>query len=80
VTAWALFGSFDWDSLLTRDRGRYEPGVFDVRGPAPRPTILARAVQALARGERFDHPVLAAPGWWSAARAATPVARDWVAA
>ena len=23
VTAWAVFGSFDWDSLVTRDAGRY---------------------------------------------------------
>ncbi|WP_437686831.1 family 1 glycosylhydrolase [Sorangium sp. So ce176] len=64
VTAWALLGSFDWDSLVVRDRGRYEPGVFDVRGQAPRPTALAALVRALARGEPFDHPVLASPGWW----------------
>ncbi|WP_438015297.1 family 1 glycosylhydrolase [Sorangium sp. So ce315] len=64
VTAWALLGSFDWDSLVVRDRGRYEPGVFDVRGRAPRPTALAGLVRALARGEPFDHPVLATPGWW----------------
>jgi hypothetical protein len=31
VTAWALLGSYDWDSLLTRRRGNYEPGAFDVR-------------------------------------------------
>ncbi|HEX8337492.1 MAG TPA: hypothetical protein VF621_12230, partial [Pyrinomonadaceae bacterium] len=37
VTAWSLFGSFDWDSLVTRDAGRYEPGAFDVRSPSPRP-------------------------------------------
>ncbi|WP_437955869.1 family 1 glycosylhydrolase [Sorangium sp. So ce119] len=64
VTAWALLGSFDWDSLVVRDRGRYEPGVFDVRGQAPRPTALAALVRALARGEPFDHPVLSSPGWW----------------
>ena len=33
VTAWALLGSYDWDSLVTRDAGHYEPGAFDVRGP-----------------------------------------------
>ncbi|WP_437620031.1 family 1 glycosylhydrolase [Sorangium sp. So ce1151] len=64
VTAWALLGSFDWDSLVVRNRDRYEPGVFDVRGQAPRPTALAGLVRALARGEPFDHPVLASPGWW----------------
>ncbi|WP_437828531.1 family 1 glycosylhydrolase [Sorangium sp. So ce1153] len=64
VTAWALLGSFDWDSLVVRNRDRYEPGVFDVRGQAPRPTALAGLVRALARGEPFDHPVLASSGWW----------------
>ena len=41
VTAWALLGSFDWDSLVTRDAGHYEPGAFDVRAAQPRPTALA---------------------------------------
>src|SRR5205823_4184344 len=31
VTAWALLGTFDWDSLLTREDNHYEPGLFDVR-------------------------------------------------
>ena len=64
VTAWSLLGAFDWACLVTRERGVYEPGVFDVRGPAPRPTALAAMVRALAGGEPFDPPVLAAPGWW----------------
>ena len=41
ITAWALFGSHNWDSLVTRDDGRYEPGAFDVRGAVPRPTAIA---------------------------------------
>lgn len=45
VTAWALFGSFDWDELVTRPRGHYEPGAFDVRGGTPRPTELARLLR-----------------------------------
>lgn len=64
VTAWALLGSFDWDSLVTRARGHYEPGAFDVRGPEPRPTALARLVRARAHGEPFAHPALSSPGWW----------------
>jgi dTDP-4-dehydrorhamnose reductase len=64
VTTWALLGACDWDSLLTEERGTYESGAFDLRTGAPRPTILARAIQALAAGRRFTHPVLAAPGWW----------------
>lgn len=64
VTAWAGLGSFDWDSLLTRARGSYEPGLFDLRGGAPRPTAAARLVRELATVGESRHPVLAAPGWW----------------
>ena len=64
VTAWSLLGAYDWDSLLVRVRDSYESGVFDMRGGAPRPTALAKLVLALARGGRFDHPVVAVPGWW----------------
>ncbi|MET0534533.1 MAG: family 1 glycosylhydrolase [Steroidobacter sp.] len=65
VTAWALFGSFDWNSLLTRDDGYYEPGAFDVRGPTPRRTALAKLITALTTGAEF-HPavLLEQPGWW----------------
>ncbi|HEX8189257.1 MAG TPA: SDR family oxidoreductase, partial [Pyrinomonadaceae bacterium] len=64
VTAWALFGSFDWDSLVTRASGYYEPGAFDVRPPRPRPTATAHLIRDLARGAEHEHPALAAPGWW----------------
>ena len=64
VTAWALFGSFDWDSLVTRDAGRYEPGAFDVRAPRPRPTATAHLIRDLARGVEHEHPALSSPGWW----------------
>jgi dTDP-4-dehydrorhamnose reductase len=64
VTVWALFGSVDWNSLLTRREGLYEPGAYDVSGLTPRLTALGRATQELARGATFDHPVLDVPGWW----------------
>lgn len=64
VTAWALLGSYDWDTLLTRTDGHYEPGVFDLRGPLPRPTALAPMVADLAAGREHRHPVLDGPGWW----------------
>jgi dTDP-4-dehydrorhamnose reductase len=64
VTAWALLGSFDWNSLLTRDAGHYEPGVFDLRGDVPRPTALASLLRELARGGVPAHPALDSPGWW----------------
>jgi dTDP-4-dehydrorhamnose reductase len=64
VTAWSLLGAYDWDSLVTVARGRYEPGAFDVRGGSPRPTALAGLIRDLAGGREPDHPCLAAPGWW----------------
>ena len=66
VTAWALLGSYDWDSLLTRRRGHYEPGAFDVRGQQPRATAVARMVRDLAtrgrcRASRAGRARLVAP-------------------
>lgn len=64
VTVWSLLGGFDWNSLITKTDGYYEPGVFDLRAPQPRPTALAAMVKALGQGQDFDHPVLDNPGWW----------------
>jgi dTDP-4-dehydrorhamnose reductase len=64
VTAWSAFGAHDWSSLLTRNTGHYEPGLFDIRSPAPRPTALAGMVGALARCGHFEHSVLGGAGWW----------------
>ncbi len=67
ITPWAAFGAHDWSSLLTEERGEYEPGLFDVRSPAPRPTALATLARELAQGLPPSHPVLASPGWWQRA-------------
>ncbi|PWC27520.1 sugar nucleotide-binding protein [Teichococcus aestuarii] len=64
LTVWALLGVRDWNSLLLRQDGFYEPGAFDIRSTPPRPTALAAATAALASGRRFHHPVLDTPGWW----------------
>ncbi len=64
VTAWAAFGTVDWSSLLTREDGHYEPGLWDVRSDPPRLTALGALASSLARGETPRHPVLAGPGWW----------------
>lgn len=50
LTSWAILGSFDWNTLHTEFKGHYEPGAFDVRTSTPRPTALARVLQARARG------------------------------
>jgi dTDP-4-dehydrorhamnose reductase len=64
VTAWSVLGAFDWHNLLTRGEGRYEPGVYDLRAPRPRPTALASMLRDLAARGEHDHPVLDSPGWW----------------
>jgi hypothetical protein len=54
----------DWHSLLRADAGVAEDGVFTFAGAqgVPRPTVLAKAVAALAR----DRALAAngARGWW----------------
>lgn len=62
VTVWALLGSHNWNTLLTRP-GVYEPGVFDLSGGAARPTALATLVRALAMGSPRP-PLAAGAGWW----------------
>jgi dTDP-4-dehydrorhamnose reductase len=64
VTVWSLFGTVDWNTLLTQRNGTYEPGPYDVRGPEPRRTALAHAAEALAKDGAYDHPVLDRAGWW----------------
>lgn len=64
VTAWSLLGAYDWNSLLTRIEGHYEPGVFDMRASYPRATALAQMLRDLADGREPNHPLLDLPGWW----------------
>jgi dTDP-4-dehydrorhamnose reductase len=64
LTAWSLLGAFDWNSLITRQEGHYEPGVFDLRAPRPRPTALSHMLRNLAHAGEHTHPVLDSPGWW----------------
>ncbi len=69
VTSWALLGSFDWNSLLTRQAGFYEPGAFDVSSGAPQATQLADMLTHLGAGGDpaawvDAHPALRLAGWW----------------
>ncbi len=62
VTAWPVFGSWEWPSLLTEVQGHYEPGLFDTRRRPPRGMALAGDVAAAASGLRLRAPVA---GWWT---------------
>jgi dTDP-4-dehydrorhamnose reductase len=64
VTVWSLLGAYDWNSLVTRADGFYEPGAFDVRSPVPRSTAIATMLQSLVAGREYNHPLLDLPGWW----------------
>lgn len=65
ITAWAMLGSFNWSSLLTRVNGDYESGIFDIRGATPRPTALTGMITSLAQNKKFYHPILDDEGWWN---------------
>lgn len=64
VTIWSMFGNVDWRFLLTQRNGLYDTGAFDARSGTPRPTVIAHAAKAFAKGEDFDHPALDSAGWW----------------
>ena len=64
VTPWALFGSYGWNTLLTRSKGDYESGVFDVRSGVPIATPLAEYITALSKDPGYVHPAENEPGWW----------------
>lgn len=64
ITAWSLLGSFDWNSLVTRNDNCYESGVFDIRANTLRPTALSTMISSLNANNSFEHPVLNMPGFW----------------
>ena len=64
VTAWALFGSWGWESLVIRQPFSYECGAFDTRSYPPRPTALAEMIRSLASKGSYSHPAAQSPGWW----------------
>ncbi|MDQ6757918.1 MAG: sugar nucleotide-binding protein [Bacteroidota bacterium] len=64
VTAWALFGAFGWDKLLTSEGMEYEPGAFDIRSGVPRPTALTSFIKSLTFSQKYSYPLLEHKGWW----------------
>ncbi len=65
LTIWSLLGAYDWNSLLTRQAGNYEPGVFDVSDNSLRQTATAKLVSSLASTGEYQHPLLMQRGWWN---------------
>jgi dTDP-4-dehydrorhamnose reductase len=63
VTAWALFGAYDWNSLLTKNTNYYESGVFDVKNFL-RKTALAKMLSSIGATGDYEHPLLNNKGWW----------------
>lgn len=77
VTVWSLLGAFDWDSLLTTDAGRYEPGVFNISAGGPASTPLARLVRRLAVSDGRTPGTGPGRAWWrSDARILYPLELD----
>jgi len=64
LTAWAIFGTHGWNSLVTKPWGVYESGVFNLRSGSPRPTAIAKLIQELSKNNTYQHPVLKTEGWW----------------
>jgi dTDP-4-dehydrorhamnose reductase len=67
VTSWAMLGSYDWDTLLTRGGNHYESGAFCVRSGTLRPTAVAEYIRALT--QQCGVAEIAAltggeQGWW----------------
>ncbi|HVY25128.1 MAG TPA: family 1 glycosylhydrolase [Polyangiaceae bacterium] len=60
VTAWALFGSYGWDHLVTRGACSYEPGAFQVRNRRRIETPYAGFLRAIAGGTAR----VVDGGWW----------------
>jgi len=64
MTAWALFGSQGWNTLLTAE-GIYESGAWDVRSGKPRLTGVGRLLAALGADASAPlAPAIEGPGWW----------------
>lgn len=64
VTSWALMGAYDWDSLLTAQKGYYESGAYSIKNGKLHPTAVGEMIKMLAATGACDHPLLKMPGWW----------------
>jgi dTDP-4-dehydrorhamnose reductase len=60
VTAWALYGSYGWDRLVTAGACSYEPGAFQVVDDELLETPYAEFLRAVGQGT----PRVVDGGWW----------------
>lgn len=70
ITAWSLLGSYDWNSLCTREDFFYEPGVYDLRSAdgLPRPTGITRLIRELSTMGATELPLLETKAIWHTPR------------
>jgi len=65
VTAWALLGSYDWETLMTTGGRGYESGAFCMRSGEPRATKVAKYISAVTSGSVLvSREVAPGQGWW----------------
>lgn len=64
LTAWAMLGSYDWNTLITEHNKHYESGAFDIREGIVRKTVICKVIESLSAWGNFSHPVLEQKGWW----------------
>ena len=64
ITAWALLGSFGWNTLLTIPNGHYEHGAFMLRDGEVIATELASFIKDISENPDASHPALDDKGWW----------------
>ena len=64
VTIWSMLGAYGWDKLLTKNKGKYESGAFDLSMGTPRPTALTQQIAHFVKDTPYTHPILQSDGWW----------------
>ncbi|MDB6085743.1 MAG: dTDP-4-dehydrorhamnose reductase [Gammaproteobacteria bacterium] len=64
ITAWSLFGSYDWDTLMTKNQCHYEAGAFDVRSSPPRRTLLGETLRTFVGDAVPPNDEGSRGGWW----------------
>lgn len=64
ITAWALLGSMDWDTLLCSFNGNRETGAFITNDNRIEKNALGRLIASLASTGECSEPIAFGKGWW----------------